>query len=122
MQWGDRNTKWFHKHASMRKRRNDICGITTVDGTWVSERKQIEGAFDSYFTDMFRSTNPSLEDIDDVLQDLQSKVMDQMNSRLIATFTRCEVERAIKQMHPTKSPGPDGFSTLFYKKILVRGW
>lgn len=68
---------------------------------------------------MFRSSNPSGDYIDDVLQDIQYKVTDQMNSRLTATFTRGKVERAIKQMHPTKAPGPDGFSTLFYQKYWL---
>lgn len=27
LRWGDRNTRWFHNHASYRKKRNTIRGL-----------------------------------------------------------------------------------------------
>ena len=42
--------------------------------------------------------------------------MDEMNQRLISTFTRNEVEAALKQMHPTKAPGPDIMYAIFFQK------
>ncbi|CAM8905567.1 unnamed protein product [Rhodiola kirilowii] len=38
-----------------------------------------------------------------------------MNDTLRAPFTEGEVKRALFQMHPTKAPGPDGFSALFFQ-------
>ncbi|CAM8999722.1 unnamed protein product [Rhodiola kirilowii] len=38
-----------------------------------------------------------------------------MNEQLTAPFTEGEVRRALFQMHPTKAPGLDGFSALFYQ-------
>ncbi|CAM8885121.1 unnamed protein product [Rhodiola kirilowii] len=35
---------------------------------------------------------------------------------LNAPFSEIEVQEAIFQMYPTKAPGPDGFSAIFYKK------
>lgn len=31
-------------------------------------------------------------------------------------FTKIEIEKAINEMFPTKTPSPDGFPTLFYQK------
>ena len=38
-----------------------------------------------------------------------------MDQRLIQEFTREEVETALNQMHPTKAPGPDGMSAIFFQ-------
>ena len=39
-----------------------------------------------------------------------------MNQFLTKEFTKEEVEEALKQMHPTKAPGPDGMSAIFFQK------
>ena len=41
------------------------------------------------------------------------KVIDEINMELTRGFTKEEVVIALKQLHLTKSPGPDGMSALF---------
>ncbi|KAL9659621.1 hypothetical protein QQ045_024428 [Rhodiola kirilowii] len=50
-------------------------------------------------------------------------VTDEMNDLLLAPFTEAKVKRALFQMHPTKAPGLDGLSALFYQSNweTVRG-
>ena len=40
----------------------------------------------------------------------------EMNESLNRNFTREEVVIALKQIHPTKAPSPDGMSAIFYQK------
>ena len=40
----------------------------------------------------------------------------EMNVDLIRDFTIEEVRLALNQMHPTKAPGSDGMSIIFYQK------
>ena len=44
------------------------------------------------------------------------KVTDDMNASLTQDFSREEIVIALKQTHPTKTPGPDGMSAIFYQK------
>ena len=44
------------------------------------------------------------------------KVTDEMNMELTRGFTKEEVVVALKQLHLTKSLGPNGMSTLFFQK------
>lgn len=44
------------------------------------------------------------------------RVTDHMRAALDAPYTKDEVRRAIFQMHPYKSLGPDGMSPLFFQK------
>jgi hypothetical protein len=46
-----------------------------------------------------------------------------MNQALGRAFTEMEVDEALKQMQPLKSPGPDGFSAGFFQRSwpIVRG-
>jgi len=42
-------------------------------------------------------------------------VIDSMNEHLTQDFHADEVQQALKQMHPKKSPGPNGMPPLFYQ-------
>ena len=39
-----------------------------------------------------------------------------MNDELLIEFKEEEVWKALQQMHPTKAPGLNGMSPIFYKK------
>lgn len=70
---------------------------------------EIEESFKQYFQDLFRSSSPSNE----------PQVTPKMKEDLQKTFTREEVEVALKQMVPFKSPGPDGYNAYFSNFIGI---
>lgn len=51
-----------------------------------------------------------------IIDTIQSRVTTEMNHDLISEFTREEGELALKQLHPTKAPGPDSMSAIFIQK------
>uniref|UniRef100_A0A2N9G3J3 Reverse transcriptase zinc-binding domain-containing protein n=1 Tax=Fagus sylvatica TaxID=28930 RepID=A0A2N9G3J3_FAGSY len=69
----------------------------------------------NYFQTIFTSTRPTEEFVSSCLEGMEGLVTDEMNTALLEDFTEKEVTQALKQMYPTKAPGPDGMSAIFYQ-------
>ena len=66
-----------------------------------------------FYQKLFTSSEPV--NLDEILEKIPTMVTEEMNSELLKEFTVEEVENALKQMAPLKSPGPDGMPPLFYQ-------
>lgn len=110
---GDRNTRFFHAKASSRFQKNFIEGVFDATEVWQEEDGEIEDSFVKYYSDLFTSSNPL--DFSEIVEAVQPKVSPDMNMKLIKEFGPGEVLRALKQMHPSKAPGPDGMPPLFFQ-------
>lgn len=64
---GDQNSKFFHSRASHRFKRNDILKLQRDDGSWCEGEHQIALLFVNYFTSVFRSNDPDIGHMDEVL-------------------------------------------------------
>lgn len=53
---------------------------------------------------------------DEILENIQPKITPKQNWELLKQITMEEVKQAIFEMHPDKSPGPDGLTPAFFKK------
>lgn len=71
----------------------------------------------NYFREIFTSRQQTLEEIEDVVSTMVVRVDQRINQELAQVFTLAEVKRALFDMYPLKSPGPDGMSTLFYQRF-----
>ena len=111
---GDKNTKYFHNHASQRRRKNHISGVFDFDERWCTSDEQIAQVAESYFQELFSTAHP--QNMESVLQSIQRKVTPQMNESLTRPYTTDEFRIALFQMHPSKSPGPDSMSPFFFQK------
>lgn len=119
-QWlaeGDRNTRFFHSQAIRRAHINQIVGLQNESGLWCTEMTDMAGIINQYFREIFTSRKPSDTDIEDVVGVLGSRVNQAINRELCRVFTPNEIKRALFDMYPLKSPGPDGIPAPFYQRF-----
>ncbi|KAM6593181.1 hypothetical protein CsatA_000884 [Cannabis sativa] len=113
LQEGDQNTKYFHATATSRRRSNFIHKLQRDDGSWADWDNGLPDVIADYFKTLFSSgTCNSLN----VTTGISPTISEDHNTALLAPITDEEVKDALFQMHPDKSPGPDGMTPAFYQK------
>ncbi|KAL0291473.1 UNVERIFIED_CONTAM: hypothetical protein Scaly_2635700 [Sesamum calycinum] len=114
---GDRSTSFFHARANERRLQKEIWKVKDVQGLEVKYVGGIRRVVRDYFGDLFSSTRPSEDAMERVLTSMERRVTEAMNDDLTRSFTPDEITRALHQMHPLKSPRPDG--RLITNNVLV---
>ncbi|XP_074267057.1 uncharacterized protein LOC141590359 [Silene latifolia] len=97
---GDQNTKYFHSILKSRSTKSKVFKITDVNGNTFTDGDQIQDAFLRYYEHLLgtsTSTTPEHWNI------------------LLRRVTKYEVKNAIFSIPNHKAPGPDGFSSAFFK-------
>ncbi|KAH1098558.1 hypothetical protein J1N35_015479 [Gossypium stocksii] len=117
LKMGDRNTSFFHKFASQRRRINHIRGLLRDDGSLATDSVETEIIARDYFSDLFASRG--VGNFDHILSGVQRSISERVNQSLMASFTEEEIIEAIKGMGPTKSSGLDGFPAIFYQRLIT---
>ncbi|XP_074323202.1 uncharacterized protein LOC141660140 [Apium graveolens] len=97
---GDHNTIFFHKHASMRKRMNEIQCIKDHNGEWKDTDKEIQVVLEKYFGELFETSS-----LDGKLTDREwvNQVSDAENMELISEVIINEVKEVVFSIHTDKS-------------------
>ncbi|KAG6667193.1 hypothetical protein CIPAW_01G083900 [Carya illinoinensis] len=113
LQKGDRNTTFYHLHASYRRKINKISQIMDHRNPMISDKDRIRAVFTSYFLELFTTSTPS--GIEACIRDMPKRVTTTMNALLLQEFTEDEVKCVVFQMKGMGSLGPDGFPALFYQ-------
>ncbi|KAL0317947.1 UNVERIFIED_CONTAM: hypothetical protein Sangu_2209000 [Sesamum angustifolium] len=90
---GDRNTKFFHDMVKRNAARNSILAITKADGSIITSAPEIAQEF-------VNSTHRSWV----------------LRIRHYRAVTPAEVKTAVFQISDNKAPGPDGYTSCFFKK------
>ncbi|CAL8163099.1 unnamed protein product [Prunus armeniaca] len=119
LQLGDKNTKYFHTQALIRRKRNQIIRIRDPNGLWV-EGDVLHHTFIKAFKLRFtakQAPNPLL--MADFLHMIEPYVTSQDNVNLLAPVTNFELERAVKGIGPLKALGPDGLQDVNHTNIAL---
>lgn len=110
---GDHNSKFFHTSLLVIRRRNKITFIRN-GAIYYTEEREIVDYFIKNFEELFKSNSPR---IPLELEGLGEKVVTiEEIENLICIPNEKEVKKAIWNLHPLKSLGPDGYPGIFYRK------
>lgn len=113
---GDKNTSFFHQCTRDRKNRNLIDKLVDDEGRIWTASEDINTHISAYFSNLFSTSQPRWEIIDQSLRFVEARVTAEMNRFLDRDFGDDEIRKAIFSINPTKAPGPDGFSSSFFHK------
>lgn len=107
---GDASTKFFHLHATYRRRKNHIISLQLGDNTAYDQQDKAE-MLHSYFTDILGTEFARPHTLD-----LRALGIEQRNLDVLdLPFTEDELWSVIKELKPDKAPSPDGFTIAFYQ-------
>ena len=109
---GDRCSRFFHSYARIRRANSKLMCLK-INNSIVSDLDTISNHIVHYYLTLYSSSNFS-GDIQELCSLVEPMVTEAENSSLTAIPTVTEITRAVFSMDPESSPGPDGFSGLFY--------
>ncbi|OMO52105.1 reverse transcriptase [Corchorus capsularis] len=101
--YGDRNTHFFHSTTVQRRRRNSITRIMNNDGVWLTEEEEIRNFILNSYKELFRAGE--LEDVEEVLDSVERVITPEMNEALSKQVSRDEIEEAVFSLGALKAPG-----------------
>jgi hypothetical protein len=114
LQFGDKNTSFFHRFATARKERNKIKRLKNDQGLWLEGTAYLNPMISDYFSGLFSTevydTDPAL--LDKVIP----RVTPEMNEYLQREFSPEDVKKALFSIGDMKAPGSDGLHAIFFKK------
>ncbi|CAH9134267.1 unnamed protein product [Cuscuta epithymum] len=110
----DRSTKYFHSIVKKKNAKNSIASITLEDGSLTQSMDQVAMEFVTFFKGLFGTYTPSVNYDRKVIT--SGVTIDQTKAEdLISPVTDMEIKQALFDIGSDKAPGPDGYSSAFFK-------
>lgn len=111
---GDKNTRYFQRKATWRRNKNTISKLKDEGGSWIEERSKLQEMTTSFFKQLYTKE----DDVDPktIVDNLNVRVTNDINTALVKEFTEKEISDALFQIGPLKAPGSDGFPARFFQR------
>ncbi|KAL0419129.1 UNVERIFIED_CONTAM: hypothetical protein Sradi_1326400 [Sesamum radiatum] len=89
--------------------------ITKADGSIITSAPEIAQEFVNFYTSLLGTADQTLP-VDDGVFHWGPSLTSELASNLCRAVTPAEVKTAVFQISDNKAPGPDGYTSCFFKK------
>ncbi|GFZ21585.1 hypothetical protein Acr_29g0007470 [Actinidia rufa] len=111
-----KGTKFFHNLIKSNRAKNFIASITLEDGSRSTSNNQVSNAFVQYYMGLLGTKEDCIKLDSDIV--LKGNILEaEQVSNLIKAVSEEEIKSALFSIGEDKAPGPDGYTSCFYKKI-----
>ncbi|XP_062103549.1 uncharacterized protein LOC133814628 [Humulus lupulus] len=100
-----------------RKTENSIVSYTKDNGVLVDDFKEVVSHFSEHFKSHLGTPSSASGMVDQNYMDLGSKLSVEQQLYLLKPFSPKEIKAALFSIPNTKSPGPDGYGSGFFKSM-----
>ncbi|XP_074305021.1 uncharacterized protein LOC141639953, partial [Silene latifolia] len=111
---GDDNTAMFHRIIQQRNIQNKVMRIEDKEGKCCTDPEDILQAFVAYYKALL-GENGSTSSVYTQIVEKGEKVHSEDWAKLCAIPTNAEIKTVVFSIPDDKSPGPDGYSSCFFK-------
>ncbi|GFY81235.1 hypothetical protein Acr_01g0010440 [Actinidia rufa] len=111
----DKGTKFFHNLIKSNRAKNFIASITLEDGSRSTSNNQVSNASVQYYMGLLGTKEDCIKLDRDIV--LKGNILEaEQASNLIKAVSEEEIKSALFSIGEDKAPGPDGYTSCFYKK------
>jgi hypothetical protein len=98
---GDRNTRYFHRKARWRAKKNWVRRLEREDGSWCSAQPEMMEMTQTFFSNLFTADQTVVPD--EIVNLFEQKVSDDTNQNLCRDFSEDEIGGCIIPDRATQS-------------------
>ena len=117
MNVGDRNNAYFHKAAQVRKMQDSIREMRGPNNEMLQSSEEIKGEAERFFSEFLNRQPQNFQgmSVDDLRNLMSFRCSENEQHMLTKEVTQEEIHKVLFAMPNNKSPGPDGFTSEFFK-------
>ncbi|KAJ6874155.1 hypothetical protein NC651_032856 [Populus alba x Populus x berolinensis] len=112
---GDKGTRFFHSLMSQRHKRHHISAIVRSDGILTFSAEEVGKVFVAYYKYLLGTAKNTIPPRVDVVQ-RGNCINANSHEFLLALVSVDDIKRVLFSMDDNKAPGPDGYTSAFFKK------
>jgi hypothetical protein len=111
----DSGTSFFHALMNHKHKKNFIPAICRSDGSLTTSMAEVGDVFVCFYQQLLGTSRATLP-LDESVVSRGPKLDATLQASLLATITNEDIKKALFSIGDDKSPGPDGYSSFFFKK------